>query len=59
MNNAIVLFDKMKMSKVEPNIVTYNAMIKCCAEGYNPELCMRFFEDCVTKLEPNVVTFGR
>ena len=61
MNRALRLMEAMKSanSSVRPNIVTYNAAIRACAEGFNLEgafeLLRQLKED---GLEPTIVTYG-
>jgi pentatricopeptide repeat protein len=61
MNRALRLLEAMKSpnSSVRPNIVTYNAAIRACAEGYNLEgafdLLRQLKED---GMEPTIVTYG-
>eukprot|EP00804_Cyclotella_cryptica_P010999 CCRYP_017491-RB/>CCRYP_017491-RB protein AED:0.04 eAED:0.04 QI:345/1/1/1/0.66/0.5/4/866/1015 len=61
MTNALRLLQVMKAptSSVKPNIVTYNAAIRACAEGMNLEgafdLLRQLNED---GLEPTIVTYG-
>jgi len=44
---------------VWPNVVTYNAAIKACAEGWNPHGAFTLVEEMTMEgIEPNVVTFG-
>ena len=61
MKRALRLLDAMKLptSLVKPNIVTYNAAIRACAEGLNLDgafdLLRQLKED---GLEPTIVTYG-
>lgn len=61
MNRALRLLEAMKSgnSSVRPNIVTYNAAIRACAEGFNLEgafeLLRQLKED---GMEPTIVTYG-
>lgn len=61
MNKALRLLEAMKSanSSVRPNIVTYNAAIRACAEGFNLEgafeLLRQLKED---GMEPTIVTYG-
>lgn len=44
---------------LEPNIVTYNAAIRACAEAMNPTRAFALFDDLISrKLKPTVVTYG-
>ena len=61
MNRALRLLEAMKSptSSVRPNIVTYNAAIRACAEGFNLDgafdLLRQLKED---GMEPTIVTYG-
>ncbi|KAL3816130.1 hypothetical protein ACHAXA_011627 [Cyclostephanos tholiformis] len=61
MNRALKLLTAMKAprSSVKPNIVTYNAAIRACAEGLNLDgafdLLRQLKED---GLEPTIITYG-
>ena len=61
MNRALRLLEAMKspLSSVRPNIVTYNAAIRACAEGFNLDgafdLLRQLKED---GMEPTIVTYG-
>lgn len=61
MLKALQLLDAMRAptSSINPNIVTYNAAIRACAEGLNLEgafKLLRQLED--DGLEPTIVTYG-
>ena len=44
---------------LEPNIVTYNAAIRACAEAMNLKKAFALFDDLISrKLKPTVVTYG-
>lgn len=44
---------------IEPNIVTYNAAMRSCAEALNPAQAFNLFDDLIKrKLKPTVVTYG-
>ena len=60
MTRALKLLEAMKSSTtIKPNIVTYNAAIRACAEGLNLagafDLLRQLKED---ELEPTIVTYG-
>jgi pentatricopeptide repeat protein len=61
MNRVLKSLAAMELpgSSVKPNIVTYNALIRACAEGLNLEgafnLLRQLRED---GLEPAIITYG-
>lgn len=62
MQAAMKLLEGMKKSEskeLEPNIVTYNASIRACAEGLDDDKAFRLLDELLQRgLKPNVVTFG-
>jgi len=67
MNAALDLLTDMKRRATDmhpdvailPNVVTYNAAAKACAEGWNPHGAFSLVKEMTyAGLEPNVVTFG-
>mmetsp|Transcript_31750 Transcript_31750/g.63553 ORF Transcript_31750/g.63553 Transcript_31750/m.63553 type:complete len:970 (+) Transcript_31750:35-2944(+) len=61
MNRALRLLEAMKSptSSVRPNIVTYNAAIRACAEGLNLDVAFDLLRQLKEDgLEPTVVTYG-
>ena len=62
MKAALTLLEQMKsgaLPGVEPNIVTYNAAIRACAEGLDIVGAFRLMKDLQTRgLHPTVVTYG-
>jgi pentatricopeptide repeat domain-containing protein 1 len=62
MRAGLKLLEKMKKDKCEdgqPNIVTYNAAIKVCAEGLDVTKAFKLLEDLLDRgLEPTIVTYG-
>lgn len=61
MTNALRLLQAMKAptSSVKPNIVTYNAAIRACAEGMNLEGAFDLLRQLKDDgLEPTIVTYG-
>lgn len=61
MLKALKLLDAMRAStsSIPPNIVTYNAAIRACAEGMDLEGAFRLLRQLTDDgLEPTVVTFG-
>jgi pentatricopeptide repeat protein len=46
-------------SKIKPNVITYNAAIRACAEAFDMDQAFALFEDLKDQgLEPSVVTYG-
>lgn len=62
MQAALKLLEHMKKDKNEeskPNIVTYNAAIKVCAEGLDVGKAFDLLDDLLERgLEPTIVTYG-
>lgn len=62
MQAALRLLEKMKNNKSDeckPNIVTYNAAIKVCAEGLDVSKAFELLDDLLERgLEPTIVTYG-
>ena len=62
MRAALRLLGEMTSGKkgiAEPNIVTYNAAIKACAEGLNVEKAFNLLDELLDRgLEPTIVTYG-
>ena len=61
MEKALDLLQQMKNpgSVVKPNIVTYNAAIRACAEGLSLESAFKLMDDLrLEGLTPTVVTYG-
>ena len=58
---ALSLLCAMKAdgSKIKPNVITYNAAIRACAEAFDMDQAFALFEDLKKQgLEPSVVTYG-
>lgn len=59
---AMKLLESMKSSKskeLEPNIVTYNASIRACAEGLDDAKAFSLLDELLQRgLKPTIVTFG-
>eukprot|EP00978_Attheya_sp_CCMP212_P023673 scaffold72985_cov52-Attheya_sp.AAC.4 len=63
MKKAIQLLKALNkdQSTVDPNIVTYNAAIRACAEGLDLDAAfciMKELQSCKGRIEPNIVTYG-
>mmetsp|Transcript_29661 Transcript_29661/g.45359 ORF Transcript_29661/g.45359 Transcript_29661/m.45359 type:complete len:697 (+) Transcript_29661:88-2178(+) len=61
MRAALALLKTMKEigGDVEPNIVSYNAAIRACAEGLNVERAFALLDDLLERgLEPTIITYG-
>lgn len=62
MKAALSLLAEMTSGKkgiAEPNVVTYNAAIKACAEGLDLEKSFSLLEELLERgLEPTIVTYG-
>lgn len=61
MLKALKLLDAMRAptSSIKPNIVTYNAAIRACAEGMNLEGAFKLLKQLKEDgLEPTIVTYG-
>jgi pentatricopeptide repeat protein len=62
MRAAMKLLENMKNSKnkeLEPNIVTYNASIRACAEGLDDAKAFSLLDELLQRgLKPTIVTFG-
>lgn len=60
-DEAVGLLRAMKGSAVavKPNVVTYNAAIRACAEAFDKDAAFELFEDLKREgLQPTVVTYG-
>lgn len=56
---ALTLFQEMKETNVKPNIVTYNVIIKACAEIFEPQKAFQYMDELIAEgLQPTIVTFG-
>lgn len=58
---ALSLLRAMKAdgSKIKPNVISYNAAIRACAEAFDIKQAFALFEDLKEQgLEPSVVTYG-
>ena len=63
MKAALSIFNHMTRKNaspdIQPNIVTYNAAIRACAEGLDVKKAFELFDDLKElKLEPTIVTYG-
>lgn len=62
MRAALKLLEKMKKTKQrdsQPNIVTYNAAIKVCAEALDMSKAFELLDDLLEEgLEPTIITYG-
>ena len=49
----------MQQQGLEPNVITYNAMISACEKGQQAERVLQLFEAMQQqRLEPNVITYN-
>lgn len=56
---AFDLLDEMKSRNIDPNIITYNALLKACAEAQAIDKAFHFADELIDKgLEPTIITFG-
>ena len=62
MRTALKLLERMRKGKNEstkPNIVTYNAAIRACAEGFDVSKAFSLLDELLDHgLEPTIVTYG-
>ena len=57
MTRALAVFDDMHQAKLQPDLITYNALIRACKRDWTR--AMAFFEDLKAEgLEPDVVTYN-
>ena len=57
---ALPLFDMMRLQELQPNVVTYNALISACTKGRITERALQlfFFVLQLLGLQPNVITYN-
>ena len=55
---ALSILGEMQQRGLEPNVITYNALISACEKGHNAEKAMELFVEMHQRgLEPNVITY--